>query len=77
MWLCVKSVCVLPDYNGSIELLSHLKITLASLVADGAVERMVDQQKLHHSLPVWTVGSNILPSLTTRPSLSSSLRYTR
>jgi len=37
---------------------------------------MVDQQKLHHSLPVCTVGSNILPSLTTRPSLSSSLRYT-
>ena len=32
---------------------SHLvlQVALAALVADGAVQRVVDQQKLHHSLP--------------------------
>lgn len=30
--------------------LPHLQVTLATLVTDGAVKRVVDQQKLHHTL---------------------------
>ena len=48
----------------------YLKITLPALVTDGAVQRVVHQQELHHTLPV--INTKICPILTVQAFLSTN-----
>lgn len=68
---CVKRVSLPPNASVNATKPVYLKITLPALVADGAVQRVVHQQELHHTLPVINT-KKTCPILTVQAFLSTN-----